>query len=70
MSSTIQDLTGKKFTLDLGDNITGEYIKKQIREKMPSFTGRLIFAGREIEDDKIYNMNDQIINVANRFRGG
>lgn len=76
MQIFIQTLTGKTVTLDTQPSDSIESIKNKLqdREGIPNYEQRLIFAGKQLEDDKIlsdYNISkESVVHLALRLRGG
>jgi ubiquitin len=76
MQVFIKTLTGKNITLEVNPEDTIERLKQKIQERegIPPAEQRLIFSGKQLDDNKtIQNYNiqkDNTIHLVLRLRGG
>jgi len=70
MKFNIQLMNGNKIPMDIDKFTTGADLKKLMNEKVNGQNGRYIYAGKEIDNAKLYDIEGETISLVYRFRGG
>jgi len=70
MKFNIQLMNGNKIPMDIDKFTTGADLKKLMNEKVNAQNGRYIYAGKEIDNAKLYDIEGETISLVYRFRGG
>jgi len=70
MKFNIQLMNGNKIPMDIDKFTTGADLKKLMNEKVNGQNGNYIYAGKQIDDAKLYDIEGETISLVLRFRGG
>ena len=70
MKFNIQLMNGNKIPMEIDKFTNGADLKKLMNEKVNGQNGNYVYAGRQIDDAKLYDIEGETINLVLRFRGG